>query len=255
MNEKRWLELMNGELDGVNTPEESAALRSHIASSEEARRRFDELGRMARMFADAGEVKPPAAMEARIMDAIAARDAAAGRDRGFLLDFLSPRRKVAYSFAAGIAVGIVIFVIVYHALSGGNQLDERDLYGALAERERAGAVIEARSVEIAAPGCAGSAAVQYRDEAVFVGVTIDSDAAVEIGIAAGTELPLRSFQAPACGTYTIRGSGEGVSVGIGGRCEFVAVFGDARRERPPVRVIVTSGERVLFERTIELGRK
>ncbi len=255
MNEKRWLELMNGELDGANTPEESSALRAHLASSEEARRRFDELGRMARMFADAGEVKPPAAMESRIIDAIAARDDAAGRDRGFLLDFLAPRRKIAYSFAAGIAVGALIFVIIYHALGGGNQLDVRDLYGSLAERERAGAVLDARSVEIAAPGCTGSAAVQYRDEAVIVGVTIDADAGVEIGIAAITKLSLRSFQAPACGDYTLRGSGKGISVGLGGRCEFVAVFGDTRRERPPVRVSVTSGERVLFERTIEPARE
>jgi hypothetical protein len=254
MTEKRWQELMNRELDGANSPEESAALRSHLAASEEGRRQFDELGRMARMFTEAGDVKPPASMEAKIIDAIASREALAGRDRGFFLDFLSPRRKIAYAFATGLAVGIIIFIILYQALSGGNQLDVRDLYGALAEREQSGAVIDAQSAAIALPGCIGTAIVQYRDQAVFVSASVEADDGVEIEIAPGAELALRSFRAPACGPYALRASGAGIAVSLGGRCEFVAVFGDAGGARPPVRISVAGAGGTLFEQTIELGR-
>lgn len=254
MNEKRLQELMNRELDGDNSPDESAALRSHLAASEEARAMFDELVRMSALFREAGEVTPPRDMESRIVDAIAARDAAAGRERGFFLDFLSPRRKVAYAFAAGIAVGIVIFVIVDQTLRGGSQLDVRDLYGALAEREQAGAVIDAQSADIAVPGCSGTAIVQFRAEAVFVSASIAVDAGVEVEIAPLGGLALRSFRVPACGPYALRGSPEGVAVSAAGPCEFVAVFADPGRERPPIRISVTRGGSALFEKTVELGR-
>jgi anti-sigma factor RsiW len=254
MKEEHWQELMHRELDGANSPEESAALRSHLAANEDARRQFDELGRVVRMFADAGDVNPPASMEARIIDAIAARHALVERERGFFLDFLSPRRKIAYAFATGIAVGIIVFIIVYQALNGGNQLDVRDLYGTLAERERAGAVIDAQSAAIAVPGLTGTAIVQYRDQAVIVSAAVDAETEVEIEISPAGALVLRSVRAPECGPYALRGSAEGVAVRVNGRCEFVAVFGDAKGERPPVSVRVTGAEGALFERTFLVGR-
>ncbi len=42
-NEDRYRELMDRELDGATTPEESAALKGYLAANPEARRQFDEL--------------------------------------------------------------------------------------------------------------------------------------------------------------------------------------------------------------------
>lgn len=253
-NDDRYRELMDRELDGANTPEESAALKGYLAANPEARRQFDGLVRTVRLFDEAGSVEPPAEMEPRILDAIAAREAA-GRERGFFLDFLSPRRKLAYAFAAGIAVGIIVFVILYQAMSGGNTLDVRDVYGSLAAREGAGKVIDARTTSIAAPGCTGTAIVQYRDEAIIVHATVTADAPVELAIEPAGGLPLRSLRTPDCGPHEIRGSASGLSVSLTSRCELIAVFADRSRRHPDIRIGVTGSGSALFDETIEMGKK
>jgi hypothetical protein len=45
-----------------------------------------------------------------------------------------------------------------------------------------------------------------------------------------------------------------VAVRVADRCEFIAVFGDSLRERPPITIRVTREEEILFEQTIEMGR-
>lgn len=253
-NDERYRELMDRELDGANTPEESAALKGYLAANPEARLRFDELARTVRLFDEAGAVTPPPRMESRILDAIAARNAAA-RERGFLLDFLSPRRKLAYAFAAGIAVGVVILVIVYQATSGRNTLDVRDVYGSLAAREGAGKVVDERTASIDAPGCSGTAVVQYRNEAVLVHATLASDGPVELAIEPAGGLPLRSLRAPDCGPCEIRASASGLAVSLSGRCEIVAVFADRDGVRPAVRIGVTGAGSALFDGTIETRKR
>jgi hypothetical protein len=76
MIDERRVEAINRELDGVSTPEESAALKTLLASDEEARATFEHLSRIHRLLSEVKPVAPPAALKEGIMAAVAERRAA-----------------------------------------------------------------------------------------------------------------------------------------------------------------------------------
>lgn len=258
MIEERYIDLMNKELDGANTPDESAALRSFLASSEEARRMYDELRGVAGMFAAAGEVTPPRDMKRTIMAAIAEREANRGARRAEharFLDILTPRKKVAYSFAAGVAFGLVALVILLRAMPQGGGLDRRDLYGTLAGGRGAGDVIASESVSILAGDISGRVTAQYRDNSLTVALDLDAPREIEVVLSPAGGLPAESFSAPSCGVYDIRTETGGVTFKAGSGCGFAVTFGDKAGAHPSVNVAVSAGGSRIYEHTIIKGRE
>src|SRR5690242_10391706 len=64
------VELIQQEIDGANTPEGSAALRSLMEQDPEARAMAAELRRVATLFAQVAEREPPARLKRAILDAL-----------------------------------------------------------------------------------------------------------------------------------------------------------------------------------------
>ena len=258
MIEKRYIELMNKELDGVNAPDESAALRSFLASSEEARRMYDELRGVAGMFAAAGEVMPPPDMKRTIMASIAERGALRGArraERRRFLDVLTPRMKVACSFAAGIAFGLVALIILLRAMPQDSGLDRKDLYGTLAGGRRAGAVIASKSVSIESGDISGLLTAEYRDNSLTVVLDLNAPREIEVVLSPAGRLPVESFSAPSCGAYDIRTDTAGVAVKAASSCRLTVTFRDEAGAHPSVNVAVSAGGSRIFEHTIVKGRK
>ncbi len=261
MIEKRYIELMNKELDGANTPDESAALRSFLASSEEARRMYDELRGVAGMFAAAGEVTPPRDMKRTIMAAIAGREAFRGARRAerrrFLdvLTVLTPRKRVACSFAAGAAFGLAALIILLRAMPQTGELDRKDLYGTLAGRRGAEDVIASESVSIETADVSGRVTARYLDTSLAVALDLDAPQEIEVVLSPAGRLPVEGFGAPSCGAWDIRTDTAGVAFKAASGCNFTVTFRDEAGAHPPVNITVSSGGVRIFEHTIVQGRK
>jgi len=258
MIEERYIELMNKELDGANTPEESAALRSFLASSEEARRVYDELRGVVDMFTAAGKIMPPRDMERMIMATIAeretVREARRAAGHGFL-GALTTRTKLAFSFAAGVAFALVSLVILLLAMPETGGLDRKDIYGTLVGRSGAGDIIATESVTIEAGDVSGRVTAQYRDKSLTVALDLDAPQEIEVALSPAGGLPVESFGAPRCGSYDLRTDAGGLTFKAASGCDLAVTFRDEAGAHPPVNVTVIAGGSRIFERTIEKGRK
>jgi hypothetical protein len=108
-------ELINKEIDGVSTPEESAALHQALASDDEARRYYEDLQRLSGALDAVPAVDPPDDLKLEIMRAVRTR-AARRQQEGWLEGFLRgltfrPRPAHVLSFAAGLAIGMFVFAL------------------------------------------------------------------------------------------------------------------------------------------------
>jgi anti-sigma factor RsiW len=170
MIQERYLDLMNGEIDGKNSPSESAELREHLESNAEARTYYAELRNVVEAFGEAGEVRVPEDLEQRIIFAINERRARdeAQRERASLLNIFSPRRKLGIAFAAGVVVGLIILLTIYRALPDSSTLRVKDLYGTLTERERTRTVATSDPVRFDHPEVTGTAIASYFDSDLVV---------------------------------------------------------------------------------------
>jgi len=140
MIDERYIELMNDEIDGRNTPAQSEVLRSYLESDPQARRYFAEFEKSTRLLAENEEVAPPADMPQHIMDLIAESDARKQTSRAWPASRAWPesreparRRRFgsflrpapAWAFAAGLALGLfalTAFNILWHGAPSPQQL-------------------------------------------------------------------------------------------------------------------------------------
>jgi hypothetical protein len=252
MIEKHFIELMNREIDGVNSPDESMALQTYLKSSEEGRRRYEELQGVVRMFSAAGDITPPSHLDRTIMASIVEREATHGArtERRSILDVLSPRRKLAYSFAAGLACGLILLFVLLNALSRPNKLDRKDLYGALVEKQERGAAVATEHVLLTAANLSGSVGVQYRSRSLTVILDLEGPGELETTLTPAASLSVESVSAPSCGAFDVRTSPGGVTLRTSGRCGIIVIFRDETGAQPAVNVSIASGGTRLFERTI-----
>jgi hypothetical protein len=117
MNEKELWRLMNDQLDGVATPEDSEALKQHLARSPEARVRFRELGEVFASLNRVEMVDPPSDLTQNVVRSIRRDGARAPARAGWLETIVEafrvrPALRFAYPFAAGAGIAIVAFALL-----------------------------------------------------------------------------------------------------------------------------------------------
>ncbi len=121
MIDDKYLTLLHGELDGVNSPQESAKLNAYLAAHPEAQRLLAELRGMSNLLGEVKPVEPPAHLQHAVMNTIAQRRAARAADQGrfttfknWLSEIFEP--KFAFSFAGGLAVGVLLFALALQTM-------------------------------------------------------------------------------------------------------------------------------------------
>lgn len=137
MNQERIDILMNREIDGENTPDESRELESVLAADPGQRRRFTELNEALGIFLEVESLTPPPGLRESILQATEPAPAPRTKNwRDDLRDLLQPvlRPAVAGSFSVGLVAGLLIFTVF---LGGGESgLDQKGLIQGMAGHDR-----------------------------------------------------------------------------------------------------------------------
>jgi hypothetical protein len=112
MNDKELQQLMNNQLDGIATPEESERLSRALDSREDLRSEYRKLGGVFAVLSRVDMEEPPPDLKQNVMREIRRRESAPSRTG--LRDWIraSARGWSAYSFAAGAALGVLAFALL-----------------------------------------------------------------------------------------------------------------------------------------------
>jgi len=182
MIEPKYIELIHRELDGENSPRESAALRAYLAQHEEARRLHDELAAASRILSAVQEVEPPDNLKKRILNAIrpdryaARKNATVGRSIKNLIDGVlgSPndRLKYAYVFTFGVLAGAAMLAVLTNSFSENKLTNISDFYGTIGQSPTSSRLVDAGRMEIDLPEVSGSITARYSTERVLTEVIV-----------------------------------------------------------------------------------
>jgi anti-sigma factor RsiW len=116
MIDDKYTELIHREIDGANSPQESAQLKAYLAAHPEAQRFHDELASMSNLLREVQPVEPPAPLQDIVMYRLPNRYAA--QPKTSLLATLREwfevkiNFKYAYVFAGGLTMGIVMYALL-----------------------------------------------------------------------------------------------------------------------------------------------
>jgi hypothetical protein len=133
--EQKTIELINAEIDGVNSPEESELLRRTLEVDLEAGQLFEDLKKLGQGFSTLPRVLPPLTLKHAVMRSIQDRQVQAGKmvRKPGLLDFLLPARptlRPAFAFGGGVLAGALL-IMLYFTIASYPSVDTRDASGAL----------------------------------------------------------------------------------------------------------------------------
>lgn len=254
---KRLIELMNAEIDGVNSPEESRELHEHLDATPDARRHYEELKDVGRVFAEADEASPPEALRRAIMRAVAARgnpDVKMGlleRIREALSP--APRMRPAFAFAGGMVVGLGLFLLISATLPHMVPGDAANLLGTIGGGERC--FVAADPVSFDVPGASGRASVRYCAETVTLELSLSSESEVIVVLSYDEDVDFDGLRALQGGDYAIRVMGHRAELTHTGTRDYDLLFTDYAESHLPLRMSVLAAGRSVFEGSVPPERE
>ncbi|UCE02263.1 MAG: hypothetical protein JSW67_13590 [Candidatus Latescibacterota bacterium] len=144
MIEGKFEAILNRKVDGMISPEEEAELQEYLATHPEAHSYAEDLDGLCRTLRTVKEIDPPDDLRDAILERIRAAPAPTVHEAtvdlpdegdGWLASLVQTLRgwmrpQLAYSFAAGTAVGVLLFAVFTGNLTQ-SRLDETSLPGAM----------------------------------------------------------------------------------------------------------------------------
>lgn len=258
MIERRYIELINAEIDGENTAAQSRELRDYFVSHPEAERYYDDLRRVGEMFASDGHVEPPWDLKRTIMASFRERARARAPKRVARQPSRAvwPRRqraRYAYAFISGVIVGACLLGGL--ALSGSRVCpwDLGNLRGTLGIGRANRLLAGAEPITFDLTAVAGSAAAQYWGDSALLRLTLSSQEEIEVVLRHGDRVVFEGIRTSDNGSasYAVRAAGGRLEITHeGGSRRYDVVFRVPSGARPAFDVLIVAAQRVLFESSV-----
>jgi len=196
MIDEKYLELINKEIDGVNSPAESARLKAYLAQDAAAQRLYRSLEATANLLQRVkDDVKPPATLKPHVLRLIESRRGAikarmnVKHEVSSLLHSLVRRPlhgfdfRFAYVFASGLVAGGLVLYLLIGQGARQDTLRDQDLFGAMVSHSSAGRLATSDSAAFSFDG--GHAVTILRGDAtsLVVEVRLSSRESIDAALA------------------------------------------------------------------------
>jgi len=170
MIDRKYIELMNKEIDGVITNTEQERLYSYLSANSEAQKLYNELRQTSELLSKIPRVEPSPNIKKYVMNSIDLNRYSKATKPGKLKSLVSnllvkPLPKLAYAFALGILVGILVYSALLENVISKRGTDVTDFYGTVGINEQAGFTI-IQNIPITLPEIKGFVSVKRLENIV-----------------------------------------------------------------------------------------
>ncbi len=259
MIEKRIVELMNGEIDGANSREESLELKRYLDTHPEAKRYYEDLKTVTHMFDQAEELTPPPDLRETILTSIFEREGGEERRNVFTSILAGLRatfsRRYAYSFTVGIIAGILLFALFSWIVPWRQPAEDLDnLLGTITTgnlRE----VTTVGPIDFHFPSVTGSARVRYTEDRILAAIQLSAKSEIQVLFHHDENVRFEGLRSLKSCNHEMRVTGEETELSHIGICEYIIVFEDVHRSHPQIGFKIFADGNLLFERSIVPGQE
>jgi hypothetical protein len=258
-NPDRLRELMNGEIDGTNTDDQSRELDDTLTADPRAREEFDALRRLSRRLDAVEEVDPPAHLIHRIISAIpfgrhghAARSDTGGGIRSWLVSLLPrPSLRYAATFAVGLIAGVALLWAATNRGHVDGSLDISNLYGTMRAIDTSDGFEVVGSVGIDTEEVRGEVRLHESDRKLLAEVSLVPEAQIEWVLHYDAdEVAFEGFRQLEGRAGTFNARGAEMRVGQDGSGRYLLLFTETNGGRGPMSIEIFSDNKLLFNKDL-----
>jgi hypothetical protein len=249
----KYMELMNQQLDGTNTPEQTEELERYLADHPEARRHLEELTEAIGIFERVEAMEPPADLQARIAAATAPEPISFGEIVRRAFRFRrEPSHAVA--FATGLAAAVVLFLLITPLAPSGHGFDADTLYGTLYRGDHLGGGTIVSPFNFETPEVTGSASAVRVGDRTLVRLRLDSPRSVKVSLEAGEGARCEACIASQSSEYDLTFTEDRMELDHAGTGEYDIVYHDTRLNLPPLKLQIHADGTELVTESIAVSR-
>jgi hypothetical protein len=256
----RVLELINREIDGLNSPKESEELSEYLARDRDAAFLFEDLKRVSTIVGGAEPVEPPRNLRANILNSIDPKRYAEKRRLNpltILVNFLPQRASLRYAlvFSFGIVLGVVIYGLLSDLGKQGS-VESTTLYGTMRLDRASEAFEPADNLEISLQNVQGSVSTKHGRGLVSVELALQSQQEVE------TVLQFDPHSLSFVGLQQLDYTGNNINIGGNavqvrntGDNKYVFFFSEKAQSPKPMDFKILSSGSLLYEKALSTQKK
>lgn len=243
------IDLIHGELDGLNSPQQQRELSQRLEASAEARQEHARMQELCKLLDSAPACEPPAGLRDSILAALPQRAPAPRRMRAPAASAGRRRRGwlgVATALAATVA-GVAVLLLRAPAPGA---LDASALAGTIGQPA---AGLGVASLELDAPGIVGAVSAQRHERGFTIDIELDADRPVSVvADSAGVPLELAGFLPLAGSPASVSESAGSIRVLHSGKQHYALVLGPGSAKASFIDVTVYEGERLIKQGRLDL---
>lgn len=251
---KDILKLMHGQIDNVNTPDESMRLERFLAENPEAQRLFDDLRRLASRLESMEELEEPLTLLVRILNSIRPIQ----RNRfGTLIERISsalstsPVPRFAFFFLIGVVTGALIYAIAENQGLTGNEPIVGSFFSSTSV---SGTVTDYDTINVR--GTFGTIVIKDGEEHVYVEAKIVTSDKTKLSLEYEPgELSYDSFISSRDNSSGLKIDSTSVHFYTEQYGEYVVAFRKSGAERSELGATVCHEDACVYHTTLELQKK
>jgi len=268
MIEEEYIDLINKEIDGVNSPKKSAKLKQYLAENPEAKNLYHELLTVSNMLKEIETIEPSDTLKKRVLNSNPMekyrpeeKKYAFLRTRDFLRSLIpSPisrfNVKYAFAFSAGLILGITILSIFIDGLYKKSELDISDLYGTMMLYGTSEDFEPVDHIELNFDEVVGEINVKYSTDIVLVELTIETQHEIEIVFEFDdSDIGFSGFTRLNNEENNLRMGKNYLKLSNIGNNRYIIVFHDKTDSVTPMNFKIFSTGDLFYEKAISTGKK
>ena len=248
MIDKKYIELMNREIDDVITPDEKKDLHNYLSANHEADDYYNELLSTSNALNQVPEPDVPENLGKRIINSIDFTRYAHHKNRKRVFNFLPGFNfRYAFTFAAGLLAGIFIYALL--TMTSGN-LNQEDVSGTIGSER----FVTLREIPIDLNDIQGNISLKEKNDLYLFEISLNSNSLVNLTISYPEQLKLENFKPGVPGTIRLVTAGNFIRTENSGPQEYLFSFTGTGQNLPPVHVELNRYGKKVFEREFALNR-
>ncbi len=248
MNDKKYIELMNREIDDSITPDEKRDLYHFLSENREAGEYYDELLYSSNALNQVPEPVVPENLGKRILNSIDFTRYAGNPQKKRATNFIPGFNfRYALTFAAGLLAGIFIYTLV--SITSDN-FNRNEISGTIGIEK----AVTLREVPINLSDIQGNISLKEKNNLYLFEIRLNSVSLVDLTISYPDQMKLENFKPGIPGRISLVTGGNFIKAANSGPQQYTFSFTGTGTNPNPVHIELSQYGKKVFEREFALNR-
>lgn len=247
MIHKKYIELINKEIDGVISSAEKNNLDEYLLKNPDAKNYYDEINLTNQYLSLLPDQEPSENLKKKIINSINFNKYSPEiKNKSFWNLLGVPKLRLAYTFAAGIIAGIIVFAIFFN----NNNINLKNISGTVAVSDNNVKTI--REIPVKFPGAIGNIELKQLENNIWLNVNFNTNQNFKMIVKYPGNLDFNNIKPALDGNIEFSKGKDFIQVNSSGNQQYSLLFSKNNSEDSDLQIKIINSDEIVYEHKISI---